>query len=113
MTDAGARAFKRARIKKEQKKAIDELLTAAVECYAGQRFAEAQFICNQVLTFQPQNFDALSLLGISQIDSGDKDVAEATLRQALAIEPRSAEAHCNYGVALFELKRFDEARGGL
>ena len=110
MTDAGARAFKRARIKKEQKKAIDELLTAAVASYSGGRFAEAQFICNQVLTFQPQNFDALSLLGISQIDSGDKDMAEATLRQALAIEPRSAEAHCNYGVALFELKRFDEAR---
>jgi predicted O-linked N-acetylglucosamine transferase (SPINDLY family) len=110
MADAGARAFKRARLKKEQKKAVDELLAAAVECYSGQRFAEAQFICNQVLTFQPQNFDALSLLGISQIDSGDKEIAEATLKQALAIEPRSAEAHCNYGVALFELKRFDEAR---
>jgi predicted O-linked N-acetylglucosamine transferase (SPINDLY family) len=110
VTDAGARAFKRARIKKEQQKAIDELLTAAVASYSGGRFAEAQFICNQVLTFQPQNFDALSLLGISQIDSGDKETAEATLKQALALEPRSAEAHCNYGVALFELKRFDEAR---
>ena len=110
MTDAGARAFKRARLRKEQKKAIDELLTAAVAAYDAQHFAEAQFICNQVLTFQPDNFDALNLLGISQIDSGDKEAAEATLRKALTIEPRSAEAHCNYGVALFELKRFEDAR---
>jgi predicted O-linked N-acetylglucosamine transferase (SPINDLY family) len=110
VTDAGARAFKRARLKKEQKKAIDELLTAAVGAYTAQRFAEAQFICGQVLTFQPDNFDALSLLGISQLDAGDKDIAEATLKRALSIEPRSAEAHCNYGVALFELKRFEEAR---
>ncbi len=110
MTEAGARAFKRTRLRKEQKKAIDELLTAAVGAYTAQRFAEAQFICNQVLTFQPDNFDALSLLGISQIDSGDTETAEATLRKALIIEPRSAEAHCNYGVALFELKRFEDAR---
>jgi hypothetical protein len=48
VTDAGARAFKRARLKKEQKKAVDELLTAAVGAYSAQRFAEAQFICNQV-----------------------------------------------------------------
>ena len=110
MTDAGARAFKRARLKKEQKKAVDQLLTAAVAAYSAQRYAEAQFICNQVLTFQPDSFDALSLLGISQIDIGDKEAAEVTLRKALALEPRSAEAHCNYGVALFELKKFEDAR---
>src|SRR5450755_129796 len=100
LTDAGARAFKRARLKKEQKKAVDELLTAAVGAYTAQRFAEAQFICSQVLTFQPYNFDALSLLGISQLGAGDNDIAEATRKRALSIEPRSAEAHCNYGVAL-------------
>ena len=110
MADAGERAFKRARLKKEQKKAVDELLTAAVQAYTAQRYAEAQFICGQVLTFQPDNFDALSLLGIAQLDAGDKETAEATLKRALSLEPRSAEAHCNYGVALFELKRFEEAR---
>jgi len=85
VTDAGARAFKRARLKKEQKKAVDQLLTAAVAAYSAQRYAEAQFICNQVLTFQPDSFDALSLLGISQIDIGDKEAAEVTLRKALAL----------------------------
>ena len=110
MTDAGARAFKRARLKKEQKRAVGELLAAALDAYNARRFVEAQFICSQVLTFQPDNFDALSLLGIAQLDTGEKETAEATLQQALAIEPRSAEAHCNHGVALFELKRFEEAR---
>src|SRR6266700_2037261 len=108
--DAGARAFERARLKKQQKKAIGELLTAALDAYNAGRFTEAQFVCSQVLTFQPDHFDALSLLGIAQLDGGAKEAGEATLKQALSIEPRSAEAHCNHGVALFERKRVEEAR---
>jgi Tfp pilus assembly protein PilF len=112
MSDAGARAFQRARLRKEQKKAIESLLSAALDAYRGGRFTDAQFICGQVLTFAPDNFDALGLLGLSQLDAGQKQEAEATLRRALDVDRRSAEAHCNYGVALFELKRYEEARGG-
>src|SRR5580704_5295873 len=110
MSDAGARAFQRARLRKEQKKAIESLLSAALDAYRGGRFTDAQFICGQVLTFAPDNFDALGLLGLSQLDAGQKQEAEATLRRALDVDRRSAEAHCNYGVALFELKRYEEAR---
>src|SRR5215475_1633138 len=109
MSDAGAKAFQRARLQKQQKKAVDGLLSAALEAYNGARFAEAQFICGQVLTFAPDNFDALGLLGLSQLDSGQKEQAEATLRRAVEVDPRSAEAHCNHGVALFELKRYVDA----
>ena len=110
MAENTARAFERANLQREQKKAIRELLHAALEAYEARRFAEAQFICGHVLTFQPNHFDALTLLGIVQLDSGEREAAEQTLRQALAIEPQSAEAHCNHGVALFELKRYTEAR---
>ena len=110
MSDAGAKAFQRARLQKQQKKAVDGLLSAALEAYNGGRFAEAQFICGQVLTFAPDHFDALGLLGLSQLDSGQTEEAEATLRRVVNIDPRSAEAHCNHGVALFELKRYEEAR---
>ena len=110
MSDAGARAFQRARLRKEQKKAIESLLSAALDAYRGGRFTDAQLICGQVLTFAPDNFDALGLLGLSQLDAGQKQEAEATLRRALDVDRRSAEAHCNYGVALFELKRYEEAR---
>ncbi|HTO64093.1 MAG TPA: tetratricopeptide repeat protein [Bradyrhizobium sp.] len=109
MSDAGAKAFQRARLQKQQKKAVGGLLAAALEAYNGGRFAEAQFICAQVLTFAPDNFDALGLLGLSQLDAGQKEEAEATLRRAVAVDPRSAEAHCNHGVALFELKRYEDA----
>jgi len=109
MSDAGAKAFQRARLQKQQKKAVDGLLAAALEAYHGARFAEAQFICGQVLTFAPDHFDALGLLGLSQLDAGQKEEAEATLRRAAEIDPRSAEAHCNHGVALFELKRYEDA----
>ncbi|MBV8922823.1 tetratricopeptide repeat protein [Bradyrhizobium sp.] len=109
MSDAGAKAFQRARLQKQQKKAVDGLLSAALEAYNGARFAEAQFICGQVLNVAPDNFDALGLLGLSQLDGSQKEEAEATLRRAVGVDPRSAEAHCNHGVALFELKRYEEA----
>jgi len=110
LAKTAAKAFERANLKREQNRAIRELLDAALAAYQARRFTEAQFICGQVLAFQPNHFDALSLLGIIQLDTGDKEAAEQTLRQALAVEPRSAEAHCNHGVALFEIKRLDEAR---
>jgi predicted O-linked N-acetylglucosamine transferase (SPINDLY family) len=109
MSNAGARAFQRARLKKEQKKAIESLLSAALDAYNGGRFTDAQFLCGQVLTFAPDDFDALGLLGLSQLDAGQKEGAEATLRRAVDLNPRSAEAHCNHGVALFELKRYEDA----
>ena len=110
MAEKRARAFGRVNLRQQQKNAIRELLDAALAAYQARRFAEAQFICGQILTFHPNHFDALSLLGITQLDTGAREAAERTLKQALVIEPGSAEAHCNHGVALFELKRFDEAR---
>jgi predicted O-linked N-acetylglucosamine transferase (SPINDLY family) len=109
VSDAKARAFQRNRLKKEQKKAADALITAALEAYNARRFTEAQFLCGEILTFLPEHFDALHLLGVSQLDSGQKEEAEATLRRALAVDPKSAEAHCNHGVALFDLKRYEDA----
>ncbi len=109
MAETAAKALELTNLKRQQEKAIGELLNAALQAYEARRFAEAQFICGQVLTVRPDHFDALSLLGITQLDSGEKEAAERTLRQALAIEPQSAEAHCNHGVALFELRRYEEA----
>ena len=110
VSDAAARAFQRARLKKEQKKAVDGLLAAGLDAYKARRYTEAQFLCGQILVLLPDHFDALNFLGVIQMDAGHAEDAEATLRRALVVDPRSAEAHCNHGVALFELKRYDEAR---
>jgi predicted O-linked N-acetylglucosamine transferase (SPINDLY family) len=110
MGDAGARAFQRARLQKQQRKAIDGLLAAAREALDGSRLTEVQFICGQVLTFAPDNAEALRLLGTSQLEAGQLNDAEVTLGRAIAAGSRSPEILCNRGAALFRLGRFAEAR---
>ena len=106
----GAKGFGRASPRREPKNVNDQLLDAALKAYQAGRFAEAQFICGKILTFQPKHFSALTLLGVTQLDTGAKEAAEQTMKRALAIEPGSAAAHYNHGLALFKLQRFDEAR---
>jgi Flp pilus assembly protein TadD len=101
MGDAGARALQRARLQKQQRKAIDGLLAAAREALDGSRLTEVQFICSQVLTFAPDNAEALRLLGTSQLESGQLTDAEVTLGRAVAAGSRSPEILCNRGAALW------------
>ena len=110
MSDAGARAFQRARLQKQQKKAIDELLAAARKAQQSRRLTEVQFICGQILTFAPDNAEALRLLGTSQLETGQLNDAEVTLGRAIAAGSRSPELLCNRGAALFRLGRFADAR---
>ncbi len=86
------------------------LLPAAVKAYQEGRHGEAQALCRQVVKDLPNHFDALHLLGVSEIDCGRFEEAVAALTRANGIEPRSAEAQSNLGMALFKLGRYEEAR---
>ena len=97
MADAGSRAYQRARLQKQQKKAVDELLGAARQALDNRRLTEAQFICGQILTFVPDNAEALRLLGTSQLEAGQLNDAEVTLGRAIAAGSRSPEILCNRG----------------
>jgi predicted O-linked N-acetylglucosamine transferase (SPINDLY family) len=110
MGDAGTRAFQRARLQKQQKKAIDGLLAAAREALESRRLTEAQFICGQILAFVPDHAEALRLLGTAQLEAGQLNDAEITLGRAIAAGSRSPELLCNRGAALFRLGRFADAR---
>jgi len=109
-SNVGSRAFQNARSQKKNRKQADALLPAAVAAYRAGRRAEAQVICGQVLTLAPDHFDALRLLGVCALDSGQPDLAVQALTQATSIEPRNAEALGNLGLALFSQKRYEEAR---
>jgi predicted O-linked N-acetylglucosamine transferase (SPINDLY family) len=86
------------------------LLPAAIAAYRQDKQAEVQALCRQILKDLPGHFDALHLLGVSQLDSGRFNEAEAALTDATRVEPRSAEAHSNLGLALSKLKRYEAAR---
>lgn len=108
-SNVGSRAFQNARLQKKHRKQVDELLPRAVAAYRAGRPAEAQAICGQILALLPEHFDALHLLGVVALDSGQLDMAEQALTKAVEAEPRHAEALSNLGLALFNRKRYEES----
>jgi predicted O-linked N-acetylglucosamine transferase (SPINDLY family) len=107
---AGARAFQNARLQKQLKKHAETLLPAVIAAYRQGRHADAQSLCKKILEDLPGHFDALHLLGVSELDCGRFAEAEAVLARAVTVAPKSAEAHANLGLALFNLRRYDDAR---
>ncbi len=72
-------------------------------------FAAAEKIYLAVLDLDPRHFDALQLMGTLEAQRRNHQSAIDYLDRALAIKPNLAEARYNRGIALQELKRFDEA----
>jgi predicted O-linked N-acetylglucosamine transferase (SPINDLY family) len=108
--NVGSRAFQNARLQKKYRKQAEVLVPSAVAAYRQGRHSDVQALCRQILNDVPDHFDALHLLGVSELDCGRSDEAETWLARAVAVDPRSAEACSNLGLALFRLQRYDEAR---
>jgi predicted O-linked N-acetylglucosamine transferase (SPINDLY family) len=75
---------------------------------AGDRQA-AERIYRQVLARDPENADALHLLGLLAKEAGDRQGAFNLIRQAVELEPGAALLHNNLGSVLESLERLDEA----
>ena len=71
--------------------------------------AQAKALYEQVLARQPKHFDALHLLGVIAVQSKNPTLAVDLISKAIAINPNSAAAYSNRGVALKALKRLDDA----
>ncbi|HEV7815167.1 MAG TPA: tetratricopeptide repeat-containing glycosyltransferase family protein [Janthinobacterium sp.] len=63
----------------------------------------------EVLAAEPDNFDALHLLGVYAQQTGDNQAACDLIARALSIDPGSAIAHTNLGIVLERMKRYDDA----
>src|SRR5258706_4919355 len=63
------------------------------------RIAEAAVVYRQVLSVEPDNFDALHLLGVAAHQSGDHSEAVEWIEKALESNPSSAAAFNNMGEA--------------
>lgn len=106
----GQRAFQNARLQKRQKAEVLPLLGQALELHKKGRFPEAKAAYRQLLQIAPNQFIALHMFGALESDARNYQQAEILLSRAVAVDPRSAEAHMSLGVALNGLKRHDEAR---
>ena len=86
-----------------------QALNRAVAACNNGRFAEAELICQQIVSQKPDFFDALHFMAIVQSRLGQPDKALASYDRALAVKPDDAPALSNRGALLQDLKRFDEA----
>lgn len=102
--------------KKAQKKpphqrsiAKNQTLSIAMQHHSAGRLSEAESLYQRMLQAEPDQPDALHLLGVISHQVGKNNTAVDYISRALAIQPDHAEAHMNLGNALQALDRFDEA----
>jgi len=86
-----------------------QLLGQALEHHGAGRLPEAERMYQQILESEPNNVDALHLIGVLAHQVGKNDEAAELISKAVAINPNFAEAHSNLGLALMELGRLDNA----
>ena len=73
------------------------------------QLAQARQIYEQVLAKQPTHFDALHLSGVIAAQSKNPTLALELIGKAIEINPKNAATYSNRGIALKELKRYEEA----
>ena len=84
-------------------------MEAAAAAYEAGRFDDAERICIAMLDRDAAEFDAMRLLALLQHRAGRCTEALANYDRALTLRPDHAEALCNRGNVLADLKRFAEA----
>ena len=88
---------------------IVHILQQAVVLQQQGRFAQAESLYLQVLQVQPDNFDAMHLLGVLARQTARPELALDLIGRAIRINPQQAAAYCNAGAALQDLGRTEEA----
>lgn len=88
---------------------LSELLNRAMQHHQAGQLLEAERLYSNVLQQQPQQANALYLLGLLAHQVGNLAVAIARYQQALAAQPDYLEAHNNLGAALQQQGKLDAA----
>ncbi len=84
-------------------------IQAAVDCHRQGRLAEAERLYRSVLSQEPEQFEALHLLGLLKLQEGNPSEAHALISAALRCRPGATNAMCNLSAALLGLNRAAEA----
>ena len=89
--------------------AAASLLANGVKLHQAGQLADAEMIYRQILAALPDQADCLHLLGLIFLQRGEHVLAVEHIDSALKNDPHNIFALNNRGLALKELKRFDEA----
>jgi Tfp pilus assembly protein PilF len=89
--------------------AIAEQLALAVRHHQGGRLQRAEIAYRQILAVDPNQADAIHLLGVIAHQSGKHEIAIKYIRRAIGLAGSQAAFHCNLGAAHYALGRIPEA----
>lgn len=76
---------------------VEKLLQRGIEFQRKSQFLEAESCYKQVLSIDPNNADAIHLLGLLADSIGDKDLAIDLIKIAISLQPDNAIFHGNLG----------------
>jgi tetratricopeptide (TPR) repeat protein len=88
---------------------LKEQLQKALELHRKRAWSDAKELYERILEAQPDNYDALQLLGVLASETKNYEASVALIAKAIAINPGQATAHSNLGFALKALGRFAES----
>ena len=88
---------------------VNELLKQAFMLHKQGKMSQAKLTYEQILQRQPNNFDALHLLGVIAGQNKNHSLAVEFLIKAVEINPNSFAAHLNLGLSLKAINRTYEA----
>ncbi|CAN7685982.1 tetratricopeptide repeat protein [Pseudoduganella sp. LjRoot289] len=86
-----------------------QLLQQAVALHQRGDLSQAEALYAEVLRREPENFDALHLMGVLARQGGAPAAAVELIGRAIAVAPDKAIAHCNLGAALQDAGRHGDA----
>jgi uncharacterized protein (TIGR02466 family) len=90
-------------------KQVMELLKQALDYLNRDDMAQGEHMLSRVLAENPEQPDALQLLGLVRRNQGALDEAERLYRRSLAANPNQPHVHHNLGNLYRTQRRFDEA----
>ena len=93
--------------------APDPRLHQAVALHQAGRLPDAAALYQRILATDPNNADALNLLGVVRLAAGDAATATELIGRAIALQGRIADYHVNFSQALRVQGRAKEAAASL
>jgi Flp pilus assembly protein TadD len=88
---------------------VQQALEQAVRLHRAGNLAQAEELYRKILAKEPQQPDALNLLGVIALNGGRPKEAAALFAKAIGIKSAAAEYHSNLSLALGKLDRVEEA----
>jgi len=89
--------------------AIEDKLSHAKSSLRTGKVSEAEAVLTSILKTEPQQFDALHLLGVANYMQGKLEVASGFFLRAIEIDPQSAKTFYNLGIVHNARKEYQNA----